>query len=98
MREYSAQQTLDRNLLDQRTEEVCSRIPEYSNLQKELDKLHEETADRFLSGDKNALIELRAKVTDIINKQDQLLIQNGFSSDYLEAIYKCPDCQDTGYI
>lgn len=98
MREYSAQQTLDRNLLDQRTEEVCSLIPEYSNLKKELDKLHEETADRFLSGDKNALIELRAKVTDIINKQDQLLIQNGFSSNYLEAIYKCPDCQDTGYI
>lgn len=37
-------------------------------------------------------------VREVTRKKQALLVQNGFPSDYLDPIYTCPDCHDTGYV
>ena len=98
MHEYDEQQNKDRDINAQRKDEVYSRIPEYKKLEDRLDSLHETTIARFLGGDKSALPELRKDSVNIQNEEDQLLKEHGFPSDYLDPVYKCPDCKDTGYI
>ena len=43
-----------------------------------------------------------AQMADTVRKvtlqKRNLLVQNGFPADYLDPIYTCPDCHDTGYI
>ncbi|MCC8103538.1 MAG: ATP-binding protein [Clostridiales bacterium] len=41
---------------------------------------------------------LRAQIDEISVKKAQLLREAGFPDDYLKMRYRCPDCQDTGYI
>ncbi len=31
-------------------------------------------------------------------KRASLLLENGYPTDFLDPIYDCPDCQDTGYV
>lgn len=36
---------------------------------------------------------------EVINRRiKELLVQNGFASDYLEPVYRCKTCADTGYV
>lgn len=40
---------------------------------------------------KNESIELQAE-------KAELLVQNGYAADYLDDIYSCPSCKDTGFV
>lgn len=53
---------------------------------------------RLLEGDSSALTELKEKLASLRAQKSALLAAHHFPSDYLEPIYDCPDCKDTGYI
>ena len=42
--------------------------------------------------------DLRDSLAELSGRKAQLLEDAGFAPDYLEPVYECPDCQDTGYI
>lgn len=53
---------------------------------------------RMLAGDTNALAQLKDQLKDLAQKRASLLLENGYPTDFLDPIYDCPDCQDTGYV
>lgn len=51
----------------------------------------------MLNGDDHALDALKEEL-EILRSSKNLLVSAGFPEDYLEPVYECPDCKDTGYI
>ena len=55
-------------------------------------------AKLLLNGDDEALTRLRSSLKEISRQKRELLTSAGYPADYLEPVYDCPDCKDTGYI
>lgn len=55
-------------------------------------------AKKLLDGDTMALNTLKEQIASYRSEKKDLLKKAGFSADYLETSYKCPDCKDTGFI
>ena len=98
IRKYEHTRDLNRQLAEERRETVYKTIPEYRQLEESVSTISVLTARRMLEGDERALEELRSRLADISAQKKQLLQQHSFAPDYLEPLYSCPDCQDTGYI
>ena len=52
----------------------------------------------LLNGDDEALTRLRFSLKDISRRKKNCSVSAGYPADYLEPVYTCPDCKDTGYI
>ncbi len=98
LRTYEQKQLHNRNILDKRQQNVYNKVPEVSLINKEISSLSVKQARKLLEGDENALSELREQVKLLSKQKEALMVQAGFPADYLEPIYDCPDCKDTGYV
>jgi len=98
MRKYEENQLNNRHILNKRREEIYSKIPEYEALEKEVASLSVEQAKKRIAGDEDAISQLHIMIKEISDKKKQLLVDNGYPSDYLSPIYTCKECKDTGYI
>lgn len=98
MRTYEQKQLHNRNILDKRYRTAYAKIPELKQLHQSMSELSVKQARKLLEGDENALRELKTQIKDLSKRAADLLVTNGFPSDYLEPVYECPDCKDTGYI
>lgn len=98
IRKYEQTQYKNRYLLEKRLEEVYDRIPEYKEIESSISSLCVEQGKKMLMGDTKAFGEMKTALHSLTTKKQQLLQDNGFPSDYLEPIYTCPLCKDTGYI
>ena len=98
IRDYEHTRDTNRALSAARREEVYSAIPGFRELAESVSSLSVSSAHRMLEGDESALGNLHQELESIAARQKQLLVKYGFPSDYLEPVYSCPDCQDTGYI
>ena len=78
--------------------EVYSAIPEYMKLDKFVTDAADIDITAIINGDKNALSKTKESLKNIEQRKKQLLAEHGFPADYLEPVYTCPDCKDTGYI
>ena len=94
------EQTRDRNrhLAEQRRREIYTKLPEYGRLDESVGELSVAQAKLLLNGDDEALTRLRSSLKEISRQKRELLTSAGYPADYLEPIYDCPDCKDTGYI
>ena len=94
------EQTRDRNrhLSEQRRLEVYAKLPEYQKLDESIGELSVAQARLLLNGDDEALTRLRSSLKEISLQKKELLRSAGYPLDYLEPIYDCPDCRDTGYV
>ncbi len=84
-----------------RIDEVNAALPEYRELSLKGTALSFEYGLKALSGeggDEGGLKELNESLKEIAEKKKALLSGAGYPPDYLEPIYDCPDCKDTGYI
>lgn len=88
----------NRSLTDSRKQEVYEAIPEYLELAQSISTLSVASAKRMLEGDETALSRLHQDLAEVTARQRQLLAGHGFPVDYLDPLYRCPDCGDTGYI
>lgn len=97
MSKYYDKQLKTKDIMERRYQEVLSVIPELKDLDKEIRELSVSHAKSRLTNqdDKQDLASL---ITEISKKKEALLLQHGFSTDYLKPVYSCPDCKDTGYI
>ena len=98
LREYDNKRLQNKHALDHRVEEAFRQIPELAKLQEEIISLSARSGRMALYGDDSSLIHLKADVTRLKARQEQLLAEGGFPSDYLEMQYQCKKCQDTGYV
>jgi len=98
LRGYEERQIKNRHLLSSRTGQVYEQVEGYKELDASVSSISVEYGKRMLSGDEAALSDLKTALHALSDKKRQLLISAGLPADYLEPIYDCPDCKDTGYI
>lgn len=98
MREYEVIQFKNKHELDDRFEEVYKKLPGYRDLEDAVSTLSLSYGKQLLGGDTSALSDLKNALHDLSDKKTKMLQNAGFSADYLQMHYNCPDCQDTGYI
>ncbi len=97
-RTYEQKQLHNRNLSEKRYEAICQKLPDLKEIRQTISELSVKQARKLLEGDDNALSDLKTQIKVLSDKEKSLLIQNGYPEDYLEPIYECNDCKDTGYI
>ncbi len=97
IRNYEDRRTKNRRLLSLHTEQVYEQVDGYKDLDLSVSSISVEYGKRMLSGDDVALSGLKAALQDLSERKKRLLISAGFPADYLEPVYDCPDCKDTGY-
>lgn len=102
MREYDRRQSINRQLLAARQDEVDQKLPAYSDLEREIIDNSMQYAKTALLEDgakkDSLLLSLREKNRELSEKRQKLLLEGGFPADYLSPVYVCSDCKDTGFI
>ncbi|HJC22892.1 MAG TPA: ATP-binding protein [Candidatus Eisenbergiella merdavium] len=98
MRVYEQKQTRNRHVREDRLNFVYSNVKGYRLLDESVATLSVSQGKKMLNGDPNALIELKKQLHQLSRDKKELLRQAGLPDDYLEPVYDCPDCHDTGYV
>lgn len=98
IKDYEKLRDKNRHLLESRREEVFEKIPAFRNLADSVSTLSVSAAKQLLEGDPHAQSRLHDSLCQIRAKQQELLADAGFPGDYLEPVYACSLCQDTGYM
>lgn len=98
MREYENRQTKNRHLLEQRTAQVYANVEGYRELSESTASISVSQGKKLLEGNAFALEELKTSLHRLSSMKRQLLTGAGYPENYLEPVYDCPDCKDTGYI
>ncbi len=97
LRTLSERRKKNRQLEDARRSEVLEKLPEYGELEAELALTMTDVISSVLdkSGENDSDFALE-KNRAIKKQMDELLEKNGYPADYLEPVYTCPKCKDTG--
>lgn len=98
MREYEQRQLRNHDIQTARYEEVYKKLPEFKSLDESISILSVQYGKKLLNGDDHALASLKEELEILRSSKKNLLVSAGFPEDYLEPVYDCPDCKDTGYI
>lgn len=85
----------NRHEMNRRTEEAYAAIPALENLKSQTAALAMAKLRARLEGNGS---EPTTSIMDISNQKRNLLVAAGYPADYLDPIYTCPDCKDTGYL
>lgn len=99
LKEYEATRMKNHDLMVKRRAEVEAKAPAYFALHREIISLCMKHTNAALypegseapSAYHETLSKLRAA-------KESALIEAGFPADYLEPVYTCPDCKDTGFL
>ena len=97
-REYDMRQLRNRSVMDSRIKEVYERLPEYKQLENNIAECAVLSAKKLLKGDRVSAEDLKRQIVKFKKKKEVLLKSAGYEKEYLEPIYECSDCKDTGYI
>ena len=96
MREYDMRRQDNADLLSRRRDEVYEAIPELYDIDSAITSAAMETFRAGTAGGDGGA--LHARVEKLRAQKLDLLTKAGYPADYLQPIYDCPDCRDTGYI
>lgn len=95
---YEETQNKNRHILEARKTYIYEHIDGYRELDESVSSISVAQGKKLLDGEESALEELHAILSDLSSMKTSLLTSAGYPADYLEPIYDCPDCHDTGYI
>ena len=98
MHEYEERRYLHRQELEERLQNVYESVPGYKELDDETASASADFGRRLLSGERLDRSVLKEQLAELARQKQILLVEAGYSDDYLEMGYTCPDCKDTGYI
>lgn len=89
---------LNKQLEDKRRAEIYAKIPDYPKAETELAQtIINITGAAFdKKSDKDAIRRETEKNRAIQERMRNLLTVNGYAADYMDSIYTCPKCRDTG--
>jgi DNA replication protein DnaC len=86
------------NITENRKKEIYDKLPEIMEIDRQIAANSMEAARkrlRRLPVDKEAVHQENEQ---LIARKRNILVANGYDGNYLDAIYTCPQCHDTGYI
>lgn len=98
MRQYDQLRLDNRDRQQHRLEEVYRTIPAYRDLDEQIASLSVAAGKARIRGEQDAISKLHDQLASLSSEKKRLLSAYGFPSDYLDPIYRCPTCQDTGYV
>ncbi|MFL0195089.1 ATP-binding protein [Clostridium sp. WILCCON 0269] len=88
-------------VLNLRKEEIKKTVPEVLDIQNEIGRLCLKLSINILNDVKyknKYLKELKEKITNLKIKKSKLMSANNYPVNYLDMVYKCNKCKDTGFI
>lgn len=97
MREYEETRLYNRRLHDERVSEVFDKVIGYRELDESTVTVSMDIAKKRLAGD-TPDADIHELLAELKAMKQSLLLGAGYPASYLDPIYDCPDCQDTGYI
>ena len=98
IREYNAKQIRNQHMEDDRMREVYGKDQRLKAIDDNISSCSLAQARKLLNGDVTALSKLRSQLTEFRQQRLSILKELGYSEQYFEPSYECPDCKDTGYI
>ena len=96
--DYDKTQLKNNRIHLMRQKEIREKIPAYRQLEDQMRETSVLAARAALEGSNESMRELTKKTEQISREKKELLAQYGYPENYLEPVYTCPDCHDTGYI
>ena len=98
MRGYYGEQNKNRNERLRRQREISLKVPE-------IDRISGTVSDAAVTLLKRRLLQgeeipdtAHRKMASVVRQKRQILKENGYPEDYLDEIYTCKNCRDTGYV
>ncbi|MCR5754242.1 MAG: ATP-binding protein [Acetatifactor sp.] len=98
MREYERIRDMNHAKEAARRDEIYSMLPEYRELDSSMGSIAVRQVMMALGEDVSGTDDVHSSLSQISARKKQLLQDAGYSTDYLDPIYTCTDCKDTGYI
>lgn len=99
--EYDKKQRLAYDNLTERRNELYQKVPRLMEIEDEINKLGLKYNKMILLSENSylqAVDELTRNIDSLKSEREDILVQTGYSRDYLEAVYECSLCKDMGYI
>ncbi len=99
--EYEKRQKDAADRLESRKKELYSKIPRLEEIDNEINLSGIKYSRLILQGnsqDVDAVKKVQEIIDGLKEEKNSLLLSHGYPEDYLEPVYKCPQCRDTGYI
>ncbi len=97
MRELEEIRCENRNILEYRKRELAEIAPRISEIDIELMKSGAALL-RTVLDKREDFSAVKERIQSLQSEKIALLKENGFAKDYLEEIYNCRECHDTGFI
>lgn len=97
MRSYERTRFGNHQLHMERVEQVFKQIPEYREIEFSISSLCAGQVKTMTHGENVSLDAMKQQLHELSAQKKQLLAKHGFAADYLDPIYTCPLCRDTGY-
>ena len=98
MREYDNQRLENMHGLNARTQAVYDKFPEIKQIDQQISELAEKFAASFTTEGIMSFAQYKEKLSDLRMEKEALLKCYRIEPKELQMQYRCPDCQDTGYI
>lgn len=95
---YEKTRDKNRHLLEDRKDEIYHKVDGYQALDEAVSSYSVAYGKKLLNGDESALDDLHHTLAELSDSKQKLLESYGYPSNYLEPVFDCPDCQDTGYV
>lgn len=98
LQDYQEEQFKNRHLLKEREHEIYKKIPEYKQIEEEIVSLSIAQAKASLLEEEPDFNYFQQQSTTLLEQKKRLLQKYSYPTNYLDPIYTCEDCKDTGYI
>ena len=83
---------------DKRREIVYEKIPRIREIDLSMKSIGLSTSRKLLTGAKGVREEAEEKIKTLRDEKIGLLLANGFSENFLEILYSCEKCKDSGIL
>lgn len=98
LQKYDEAALNNKHLLETRKERIYREIPEYAAAEQAVISLSIGQAKASLFEENTDTASFLQESAVLLEQKKRLLQEHGYPADYLEPIYTCPDCKDTGYL
>lgn len=99
IRSYNQRRLDSKRLMEERTREVYEALPEYKEMDELIASLSVSRAKaQLMEEDHGTSDDIHDILEDINTRKKLLLTGAGYSINYLDPVYTCPFCKDTGFI
>lgn len=95
---YNRRRLDARKQLEERTREIYEKLTEYKHLDELTASISVSQGKKRLTGEIDTLDELKDILEDLNRQKKLLLTAAGYSVNYLDPVYTCSYCKDTGFI